>query len=661
MAGNKNLYNSEPLEIVVEVLELANGIKLEREYVSITLTPQSGIATQVLIAPKLIDDYSPYVDPITLTLNKLNLSAQIPKDMCYSSVYPADYQSFVNFMLASYGLLVKADQWEIVHNSTVYPLTEGSVISADLSSDRYLTLRTTAAHPIFVAGMSFPLLVTDPQESVSQLILQIEGPESGEIGDDTTLLFVASGGLEPYTYSLVEGDVPVPLNGDGTALEGSLSTTGQFDYTIEVEDSLGQTTQVDGSMTVVLPEFTIANGAPDGYVKESYSHWYQFSGGVQPYSLVRTENMPMGLDLTSDGHLFGLADAGDFTFQGIFADALGRRFTLTDTIHVVGRPSEVVRVDTKQSLSDWLELSGGYSPLYGLQSHPAGSAWQPVELAHENVRGLQAGAVKLLRGYFVKTGLQQAQRHLGVALWVRKGFMAMGGCLFSTLDSDSGFEVSVSDLLDTQLRVTVLIDGVSYALATPSNIEVLDDELALITVQAAEGLLSIHRNEQLVTWLRIPDFPTRLVTADSPFTIGRRSNYPSGYQWNGTLTRVMVFNERLWGDQIAYLHNQGQGVEYRQLMEGPEAAQYVISFSSSPTLARVGQHYSLDVALNGPISIHAPLLCEGSLPFGLTLDAVDLARWTIEGIPSTPGIYESFWATEGSQETAGLTIQIVVE
>lgn len=657
MAGNKNIYNTDPLEVMIEALEQSHRVKFQREYVEITLTPISATQTTVMVSPKLVNGFSPYVDPISGNVAKIDLSnTYVPKDMCYSSTYPIDYTSFVNFMMASYGMLIKSGQWEIVHASVVYPVVDGMLIDADLIADRSITLRPSLQHPLFRPTMVFRMLITE--DTVQPLSLQVVGPEQGTIGQETTLSFLASGGLEPYTYSIVEGTTPLPVNESGDGLDGTLNTTGRFDFTVEVEDALGQKAQTTATMDVELQEFTIAAGAPDGNVHQPYSFQYDFDGGLAPYSLVRVDSMPLGLTISESGLLTGLPDAGDHQIRVIFKDALNTRFVLTDTIHVDGRSEDVLRAATQACLVDWLELSAGYNPARGFQSYPAGTSWGSVDLEYDNIRQYQGAAFKFARGYIVKTSPQAYLSDLAVMLFVIKGEATLGGCLYSQMDHDSGLEISVSDTQDTRLRVRAMINGVSYGFETG---DIIDDSMAAITVQVAEGYLSLHRNEMLLHSMPIPTTDA-IVTADNPITLGRRSNYTDGYQWNGGLARVIVFNQRLWGDQIAWLYKNGYGVSYRELQVGAEQAEesrIVLNGAMAPAQANVA--YSEEVLItSGATPQYPPLLIDGQLPFGVALTAADLRHWLIRGIPSAPGEYVSYWAAQGPQETAAIEVRIVV-
>jgi hypothetical protein len=160
MAGTKNLFNTDPLEIVREALERANAIPLQHEYVDIALSNLGPTDALVVISPKTVSGQTPYVDAISLSFPKLDMSEKLPKDMCYSGTWPATFADFASFMLTSYDLLILPGQWEIRHGATIYPLDGTVLIDPDLSSDRTLLLSAAQAHPLFTPSVMFPLLVT---------------------------------------------------------------------------------------------------------------------------------------------------------------------------------------------------------------------------------------------------------------------------------------------------------------------------------------------------------------------------------------------------------------------------------------------------------------------------------------------------------------------
>ncbi len=656
MAGTKNLFNADPLEVVLEALELANGIALQREYLTLDAVALNATETQVTLTPRLVGGYSPYVDPISFPINKLNLSPRIPKDMCYSGEWPATTAAFATFMLASYGLMIRSGEWEIQHGLNVYPLDGSILVNPNITSNRILQLRPTWRHPLFTTTMVFPITVTEPDFVFTPVSLSLVGDTEGVVGEPAQMMFVGSGGVEPYTFT-VEGQTPVPLNDEGNGLAGNYYTTGVFDYTVEMMDALGQVTQAHAQTDVALQLFTVTQGAPDGVANQPVYHDYELDGGLQPYLLMSTKDMPMGTTLDSVGRLRGWADVGVHTFSANFLDSLGLRFRLQDTFGIAPRDEATIKQDLRDTLVDWLDLGGGYAPGRQLKSYPAASNWIAVDLDYENVVGARAASLKINSGYLVKTGPQVPMTNIAVCMRVVKGYVSMGGTLFSTLDGDSGFEIRVSDLTDYQLRVIVMIDGVPYSFITPSEVEVLTDELAMISVQAAEGVLSVHRNLDLIAWIPIPTTPTT-VLGNAPFTIGRQSNFTQGYQWNGTIVRVCIFNQRVWADQLEWLINNDQGRNIRDLIDDDSDE---IQYHSVMAPAIVGLPYYDTIEVTGPELEYPILLCDGRLPDGLSMTPISSKIWAISGTPTLAGQFQSRWAGQAASQAKAVTITIDVD
>jgi hypothetical protein len=178
------------------------------------------------------------------------------------------------------------------------------------------------------------------------LPLVISGPAccgSGDVGTAFLYDLIASGGVQPYTWS-VTGTLPpgVKFSLSPTPnFSGTPTATGTFPLTIEVTDSTGTHASQSGSI-VISPAGTppppaplqiVAPGAgtPDdvGTVGESFDETLEASGGVTPYSWAIT-GLPPGLSITpgpsEESEISGTpTTAGTYSFTITVTDSTGTR------------------------------------------------------------------------------------------------------------------------------------------------------------------------------------------------------------------------------------------------------------------------------------------------------------------------------------------------
>jgi len=146
-----------------------------------------------------------------------------------------------------------------------------------------------------------------------------------------------TGGVAPYTYSLLSGSLPACLNLNGLAsgttdtIVGTPCGSGTSTFTIEVKDSGGIapiTQAFSISITPPPPLSITTSSLPQGFVNVRYSAFITAQGGVAPltWSLVGGGTVPVpGLGLTlnlTNGQITGVPTMpGTFTFQVTVKDS----------------------------------------------------------------------------------------------------------------------------------------------------------------------------------------------------------------------------------------------------------------------------------------------------------------------------------------------------
>ena len=143
----------------------------------------------------------------------------------------------------------------------------------------------------------------------------------GLIGVAYSQALNVTGGTPPYQFAFMNGNFPpgLALNTANGALTGTPTTSGSYDFAIQVTDSVGfAVTRV--FTLVVAPSLSISTAAalPTGAVGLAYSVQLAATGGLPPYSnwQVTTGSLPPGISLnTATGLLSGTPTAtGSYAF-----------------------------------------------------------------------------------------------------------------------------------------------------------------------------------------------------------------------------------------------------------------------------------------------------------------------------------------------------------
>jgi hypothetical protein len=168
----------------------------------------------------------------------------------------------------------------------------------------------------------------------------------GVVGEDYNVQLDVEGGIPPYYFDLIAGDLPagITLDSDAGLLSGTPTEAGNATITIELSDDLGNAEPREFTLDIISPPgsvvVTTGSPLPGGEEGESYSLQLEASGGSAPYTWGIIEGaLPAGLIMTSSGSIEGvLADHGTFTFtvkvfdNGMPVGVGSKEFELTITV-----------------------------------------------------------------------------------------------------------------------------------------------------------------------------------------------------------------------------------------------------------------------------------------------------------------------------------------
>ena len=176
---------------------------------------------------------------------------------------------------------------------------------------------------INTAEKPFSIVVSPPPLSITTTTLP-----GGTVGLAYSQALSASGGVSPYSWSILSGSLPggLGLNSTTGAITGTPTAAGTFSFTARVTDNVGTTSDRALSITIV-PALTITTASlPGGTVGLAYSQTLAATGGTPPYSWsILSGSLPGGLGLNSTtGAITGTPTAaGTFSFTARVTDNVG--------------------------------------------------------------------------------------------------------------------------------------------------------------------------------------------------------------------------------------------------------------------------------------------------------------------------------------------------
>jgi hypothetical protein len=189
------------------------------------------------------------------------------------------------------------------------------------------------------------LSITVEAAAGSGLTVTTTGLISGEINAGYLATLSASGGTQPYTWSLVSGSLPagLALNASSGVINGTPSgSPGTSPFTARVTDAHGQQASANLSITINAAPVITTTSLPNGPVNQPYNASLQRTGGTSPYNWRITSGaLPAQLTLvanpTGSASIKGTpTTAGVYNFTVSLTDAYGVQASAALSITISG-------------------------------------------------------------------------------------------------------------------------------------------------------------------------------------------------------------------------------------------------------------------------------------------------------------------------------------
>ena len=201
------------------------------------------------------------------------------------------------------------------------PAYHWSIISGTLPAGLSLntTSGTISGTPTATGTSNFTIQVTDSEAPTAQtatanLSITVTNPPplqittttlpDGTTGTAYSATVTATGGVQPYTWSVSSGNLPngLTLNTGSGVISGTPTATGTFNFAIQVLDAEQPTQETSANLSITINSGTplqiTTTSLPDGSEATSYSVTLAATGGTSPYTWsVVSGSLPSGLTL----------------------------------------------------------------------------------------------------------------------------------------------------------------------------------------------------------------------------------------------------------------------------------------------------------------------------------------------------------------------------
>lgn len=223
-----------------------------------------------------------------------------------------------------------------------YQWWKNGTVVRDATSSSY----TSPAESMSDSGAHFSVVVSNSAGSATSgtAILTVNAAPPGaslqiatssfptaEVGIQFQADLSATGGVQPYHWSVVSGKLPpaLSLNPNTGAFSGVASQDGQFDFSVQVSDSSSpkhQTSMKALFLSVVLALQIAPGGLPNAQVGVPYEASFSGSGGTLPYTWNIGGAPAPGLSLNpTSGVIAGTpTQAETSTFTVVLTDSVGQ-------------------------------------------------------------------------------------------------------------------------------------------------------------------------------------------------------------------------------------------------------------------------------------------------------------------------------------------------
>ncbi|MCU1286142.1 MAG: Ig family protein [Acidobacteriales bacterium] len=286
--------------------------------------------------------------PITAFAGQNKLLMAAPSAINFAPTYVGSKTSTVvtlinngTMSLKITGVVVSGAGFSVTGLALPFSLPAGK--SANFSADFNPTTPGTSSGAISISSNSAgsPAIISLQGNSITPPQITTASVPSGQVGASYSATLNATGGVQPYQWTLVSSALPSGLSLDSTSgsISGIPQIPGTTNLAFQLADSSAppHTDTKSFSLTIASPALQISTASlPDANLGNAYSTALAGSGGQSPYTWSAGSGLPSGITLHSDGTLSGTsAQSGTFSFNATLGDSQGATVTKGLVLNVI--------------------------------------------------------------------------------------------------------------------------------------------------------------------------------------------------------------------------------------------------------------------------------------------------------------------------------------
>lgn len=194
-------------------------------------------------------------------------------------------------------------------------------------SDSYKDKKSTAQKELNLKVFPLPP-ITWEELKLNPVKIKTDTLPNAMVGIYYKVALSAIGGLEPYRWLLINGDLPTGLNLSNDLILGTPKMKGTSTFTLKVIDALSKSDEKEVNLKIVsapiiaVDEFTPVtietDSLPNAIVNQQYKLTLSAIGGVLPYKWTLSGILPQGLKLKENGKISGIPlkiEVSEFTIR----------------------------------------------------------------------------------------------------------------------------------------------------------------------------------------------------------------------------------------------------------------------------------------------------------------------------------------------------------